>query len=497
MRWLDSIRRGNALPLAFRLLAASLGALLLADVGCADAPPAPRNNVLLIVVDTLRRDRLGVYGHKLATSPSMNALAAEGTVFAHAYTTAPWTQPAVASLFTGRYPSSHGLTTIYQKLDPGETTLAERFASHGYATQGIVSHHLVGRRFNFDQGFEHYSDEDGMRHNAISTEKVTEKAIAALEGMAIGERPFFLFVHYFDPHFYYHDHSDIRLAGPGPGRLRRGLLSMQAMRDLDPPPHGAERRFILDRYDEEIRHTDAGIGQLLSALRKLGLDAGTVIALTSDHGEAIYEHGWLGHTVQLYEEVLAVPLIIRPIRAEAAPRVVEGRVSTLALAPTLLELAGLEAEVDHFQTGSLAPWVRRDEDGKGQKKAPPRDAIFAEVDYRPIPAAESSKRARMQVYIQGRYKLIWDDIEEKVELYDLFGDPGERKNLAEQKPRRVRNLLEAMRAHQESLERSTQPIQAIVPSREEIEALRALGYVGEADDDEPAPSRDNESGRES
>jgi len=175
-----------------------------AERGGADAPA----NVVLVVIDTLRRDHLGLHGHARPTSPVLDRFAEGATVFDHAYATAPWTRPSVASMFTGLYPSAHGSMALNNMLPGGVETLAERFARAGYATAGIVSHVIISEKFGFDQGFALWDEEEAKGHDHLSTPGVTERALKALDALA-GEEPFFLFIHYFDPHYEYLAHPEI------------------------------------------------------------------------------------------------------------------------------------------------------------------------------------------------------------------------------------------------------------------------------------------------
>ena len=285
-------------------------ALLLFSVvgGCS---PTPRSNALLIVIDTLRADHLGCYGYPRNTSPAIDALAREGTRFARAYSAAPWTMPSVASIFTGLYPSAHGATSVQMPLPDSVTTLAEVVKAHGFATSGVVSHNLVSKEtLNFGQGFDVYFEDEAKGHAHVSTPGVTKQAIERLQYHASQDEPFLLFVHYFDPHFDYQNHAGIDFAAPRRGRLT-GREPYARLKKLFPRLRKEEVEFIRDLYDEEIRLIDGGVGRLLSELSMLGLDDTTVVVLTADHGEEFGEHGSIGHTRSLYEELVHVPLIIR------------------------------------------------------------------------------------------------------------------------------------------------------------------------------------------
>lgn len=438
----------------------------------ACGPAAPhRPNLLLIVVDTLRPDHLGCYGHTRDTSPALDSLAAGGYRFQRAYSTAPWTMSSVASMFTGLYPGSHGVTSVSNL--PGEAlTLAEILQSRGYATAGVVSHVVLGRQYDFDQGFEQY--EEVVRepaHFDISTGRVTGRAVEFLEGLSAGERPFFLFAHYFDPHYNYLPHEEVDFAPPRVGRLD-GTETIKRLRAMSGDLTPEEVAFIRALYDEEIRHTDDGIGRLLARLGELELDDDTWVIVAADHGEEFLTHGWLGHTRTLYEELVRVPLIVRPPGGLAQPRVLLRPVTLASLPATLLELAGGDASLFRFQAGSLAPLL----DGEGDDRS---GAIFAEVDFVPIYADNWVKRAHKKTLITERLKLIRDDFSGRLELYDLQEDPGEVHDLAPVRPGLVADLLPALEeavagSRRMPLGQATSPL-----SEERLEQLRSLGYVGD------------------
>jgi len=271
---------------------------------------ADRPNVLFVVVDTLRWDHVGCYGAARKTTPFVDDYAAGATRFDRAYSVAPWTMPSVASMFTGLYPSRHGANSFGLGLTDEVDTLAEILQREGYATQGVISHTAIGARNNFQQGFDVYLESEARGHDHLSTDGVTGQAIGKLEGLAAGEAPFFLFVHYFDPHYNYKRHPEYGFAADAAGRLD-GEQPMRELLRMAPDMTPDESQFLRDLYDEEVRFTDAGIGRLLERLQVLGLDEDTIVILTADHGEEFLDHGDLGHTGSLYEELVRVPLILR------------------------------------------------------------------------------------------------------------------------------------------------------------------------------------------
>jgi len=454
--------------------AAALFALLLLATGCDGGRSAPveRPNLVVVVIDTLRTDRLGSYGHARETSPAIDALAADAALFENAYSAAPWTKPAVASLLTGLHPRSHTVVRMINKLPESVETLGEILLAEGFATGAVVSHNLIGTRQRFDQGFEVFHEDQAKGHHHVSTEGVTSRALEVLEQMTGGERPFFLFVHYFDPHYDYMPHPEYGWAPKRVGRLRAGQMAKRAT-ELDPPPNAEEVAFLEALYDEEVRFTDDGIGRLLSALREGGHFDDTVIALTADHGEEFYDRGCLGHTRTLYDELVRVPLLLREPGRRGGGRRIEAPVSLVSLTPTLLELLAVDVGDRRFEAPSIAGLVLGSPGASAIEHS-----IHTEVDFTPGSANVNRcppTRADLRAVISGRYKLIHDRLAERYELYDLEADPAERRDLAAVRPEllaRMREELEAepspSTAH-ESDERAFSP--------QEVEMLRDLGYI--------------------
>ena len=463
-RCLEALLRGTARSAECGVAMLALGAMLL---GCslADHATPTRPNVLLVVVDTLRADSLGCYGRSRPTSPAIDALAADAVRFEYAYATAPWTMPSVASILTGHHPSSHGLKKTFRPLSGDSVTLAEIFTEQGYRTAGVISQIGVGGLFGFKQGFEFFSSKHARSHAYVSTEGVTEEAVALLEKFAPASRdaPFFLFVHYFDPHYGYQQHPEYGFSPESVGRLRGGEGIVRLMRLRDRMTR-AEIAFLLDLYDGEVRHTDQGIGRLLEALSRLGLRDETLVVVTADHGEEFMEHGWLGHTTLLYDTLLRVPLIMRPPGFDGNSRVVGSAVSLVSLAPTILDVVGVDPAAYDFQGRSFAAHLTAD-DVRDER------IIFAEVDYEQTPSLRSRKRA----VIAHPFKLIEDGLSGEVELFDVVSDRGERHDLEAERADVARRLREMLAALGDSAEDPSEP--AVELPQEARDMLRGLGYV--------------------
>ncbi len=445
------------------------GALLLAlaalpGAGCGEQVP---RNLVLIVVDTLRADRLGCYGAERETSPAIDALARESVRFERAYATAPWTKPSVASILSGLLPARHGARGILTVLPDRVDTLAEILSRHGFATAGIVSHSILAEKMGFAQGYTSYDSHHARGHAFASTRGVTQRASAKLESLSARDRRFFLFVHYFDHHYDYLRHPEIGFAQARAGRLD-GTQSIQRLRAMRHDLSPEELAHLRDRYDEEIRYTDAGVGELLERLRALGRDRDTLVVFTADHGEEFLEHGWIGHTRTLYEELIRVPLLIRGPDLE--PGRVSRPVSLASLTPTLLDLLGLDRDSFEFDAPSLAERVRG---GRGGDEG----SAYAEVAFWGIHPEARERSAFKKALVGPRYKLIRDEQRDAYELYDLSRDAGERRNLAPQRPALVAELSRRLDERARGRGPAAESAPRIELSEAEREELRALGYL--------------------
>lgn len=390
--------------------------------GCSPAPPRP--SFVLILIDTLRADHLGAYGYSRPTSPSLDALASRGILFEEAIAAAPWTLPSSMALMTGRLPSSHRVENDGMRLSAGIPTLAEVLKSSGYTTSAVVSHIYVSGLFGFDRGFDRFEDfglsrdyrfEAGLEPRA---EKVSERALQ--EVRALKGRPFFLLVHYFDPHWDYDPPPpySTRFTGPYAGSIRG---SYQSFSRYIPP--GAvlspeDRRHLEDLYDGEIAYTDSQVGRLVEGLRQEGAGEETLVLVTSDHGEEFKEHGSLGHGRNLYDEVVKVPLIVARLGSRGAPRRVAEQIRGIDLFPTLCELAGAKVPPG-VQGKSLVPWL------SGGREAA-RGAVSETIRF----------DAYRKSYREPGQKIIVRLEDNRREFYDLASDPGERRNLWDGKERR-------------------------------------------------------------
>ena len=314
---------------------------LVVGLGCRSEPAAssPRNMVL-VVVDTLRSDHLSAYGYDRETAPVISWLAAEGVRW-NGVSPTSWTKPAVASILTGLHPLRHQAFGASEPLSPGVTTLAERLAAQGYHSLGIVANGWLSRKAGFARGFTNYfSMSEDLGYGPFSTgEEVNAEVFSRLAGL---QPPFFLYVHYLDPHAPYEPSRDYE-GRPLRGRLSErkevGILELRMSEVLNRP--AALLEDARDLYDGEIRQTDLALGRLLRELDRRGLTGGTLTVVTSDHGEEFQDHGRMGHGQSLYEEVVRVPLVFHaPGAVTAGLR--GGTASLMDILPTALEILGFE-----------------------------------------------------------------------------------------------------------------------------------------------------------
>lgn len=368
------------------LLVGALAWLLLGRAGGRFSGETSDASVLLITIDTLRADRIGAYGHREATTPALDRLAAGGVLFENAITPAVMTLASHASILTGTWPPTHGIRGDGDyRLSDRALSLAEVLRARGFRTGAIIGSSLLGSRFGLDQGFEIY--DDAFEPPERPARAVTDAAMRFLN-RARGAR-FFLWVHYFDPHFPYRAPAPFRERHPG------------------------------RPYDAEIAYVDSEIGRLLEELRSRGMAERTLVAVTADHGEGLGEHGEQAHGVFLYEEQIRVPLILwfAPHLPEGLR--IRGVVRTVDIMPTILELIRIDPRqaAGPVQGESLWPMISDDASGtRGRPAWAEATAPLLKHDWSPLTMLRDD-----------RYKYIEAP---RPELYDMQADPDEKDDLA-------------------------------------------------------------------
>lgn len=447
---------------------------------CGDSRPSTPPNVILIVLDTVRADHLSCYGYARATTPAIDAFAAGADRYELARSSAPWTLPAHAALFTGRFTFQHR-ADAFERFDPqtnstvvedagplmpDEVTLAEALLAERYRTGAIVGNRAyVSPATGLDQGFEQF---DNDRKDASA---MTAKAVAWLDGLK-GAQPFLLFMNYMDAHRPY---NSAPLAGPRAAELpppppegESGATYLDALYtelfDQGRPASPETVRKAIDAYDLAIANLDLGLARLFDELKRRGLYDDALIVVCSDHGEYFGEHQLVEHSKDVYEPALRIPLIVkRP--GQGAGRVLSAPTS-IADVPRLI-LASLPAALEAKYAAQFP----------GTARLP----MFAELSFSRRKDLEHwpkrFDRTRSAMYVE-HYKVIRSS-DGQNELYDLAADPSEQRDLYASRPTEARALLQQLQRTQERFggHRSGTPLPE--PTPEELEILRQLGYVGD------------------
>src|SRR5579872_3362675 len=406
--------------------------------------PRPRPHVLLITLDTTRADRLGCYGYPAAHTPFLDSLAAQGVLCERAVTVAPITLPAHTSMFTGLYPAEHGVVTNGRgRLDDGISTLAEVLKRHGYETGAFIASFVLNGKFGVDRGFRTNDDDFAAEeaafdplHRERNGESVVDAALNWLK--ARRDKPFFCWIHLYDPHAPYLPHTEL---------------------------FGDE---FADRpYDAEIAYVDRQVGRLVEFLKTRGLESQTLVIIVGDHGEGLGEHAERTHGSTLYNATMHVPLLVRQPDRLPPGRRVSTNVSLVDLSPTVLDLMGIadprKITGKSFKSGLLG----------GHLQPSPcygaTDEPFLNSGWSPL-----------RSLVAGPWKYIKTT---KVELYNLSSDPHELKNLADVDLDKRREMEACLVAFESRLVRRAEVQVQLTPT--ERRALASLGYVGGT---RPAPA---------
>jgi choline-sulfatase len=398
--------------------------------------PNNRPNILLITLDTVRADRIGAYGYKTASTPTLDRLAAEGVRFADATSQAPLTAPAHAAMLTGQYPGRLGIRNNGSTPIPeASVTLAETLKAGGYRTGAFIGAFVVDRAYGFGQGFDTFDSDFRSFRQDIKAQvqrraaEVIDPAMAWIKSAPSGA-PFFAWVHLYDAHTPYDA----------------------------PAPFNA--RFKGRAYDGEIAYVDAQVGRLLAMLRAAGTLDRTAVIVIGDHGEALGEHGEEDHGIFLYESVMRIPWIVKA--PGTSPRVVTEQVRGVDLMPTVLELAGAPL-AERIDGQSLAPLLR----GESRRDPPPS---YSESWYPQLHFGWSRLRA-LRV---GEWKYIDAP---KPELYDLRSDAAEKKNVLADRANVAARLAGELNGIEKAFGAAATQASP-QPDAETIARLRSLGYVG-------------------
>ncbi|MGA1840536.1 MAG: sulfatase [bacterium] len=427
-----------------------------------------RPNIVIILIDALRKDHLGCYGYHRETSPNIDAFAGNAVKFMDTVSTCSWTSPSIASLFTCLYVSSHGLKTHSQKstdiLDLKFETLAEALKKNGYTTSAFIANRWIREEFNYNQGFDSFEQVGGdipRPSGALVREKVTKWLQDKPKG------PFFLYIHFMDVH------------GPYlPPYPYNTFFKSEKTRDLSPQEYMKLRylkiegqmdlNFYISQYDGGIRYCDYHVGKIIQYLKENGLFDDTIIIITSDHGEAFFEHGECDHGFTLYNEEIEVPLLMRfphsmdlEINTHIKPLLID-------IGVTLLDIIGAQFpyEVDGLSLVSQ---------GKKRNREQKRQRIYSEEYMKGVPKI---------AVIEDDMKYIYHIPQEKiVEVYNLREDKGEKENLLmnekiaasnEQREEDIGTWLHLKETRRDSISKKREQTE-IDPLT--LEQLKSLGYI--------------------
>jgi len=445
-------------------------------------------NLVVVVQDTLRVDRLSVYGYERATSPHLERQAARGLTYEAAYSTSNWTWPSTASILTGMHPQQHGV------LDQGScflsqqiVTVAEVLQRGGFTTAAWSGNPLITDSRNFSQGFELFR---GSRDGFRKSDEFFSEVEAWIESHA-GSR-FMLYLHLVDPHAPYVPLPEARKriaphAPPGFDMNRYKELVHQLRRGEGHDEHGAPRTDALvsaeeqawysDLYDACVWSGDYWLGKLLDQLERLGLDDETVVVFTSDHGEELFDRGFLAHGHTIYGELVRVPLVLAGPGIDAGARI-DTPVSNRHLAPTLARLGGVSLtgatdpidlilETNRNDPRSTVFFSTRHGWWSGNRCSPMfglrvgNDVLHYAPDGKPWPAADPA-------------------VDPRHRLFDLAADPRETTDLGARESTKVERLRTAIEKRVESLER-LRPARSFGAGEATMELLRGIGYVDDGD----------------
>jgi len=423
---------------------------------------AEETNLIVIVLDAARADHCGAYGYQRDTTPNIDALFAESIVFEQAYTQAPNTKASIASLFTSQSPTTHGVIGMTVALPPSTPTLPQVLSENGFRTVCLSANPFLSSEFGFERGFDEFQDvfrEVNLPANelgSVPAELLGKAATSWFQEHA--EERFFVYLHFLEPHDPYTPPEPFASRYRGDTRLTKMMAA----------------------YDGNLAYVDSVVGEVLSALERLGLVDKSVIVLMSDHGEAFGEHGRLLHSDTIYEETAHIPLAIYLREAcGVAPGQRSGIISTIDLMPTLLDMFRIEPPPTmqgRSELGLLAS------EGSGQRR-------YAVGRSRGLDNSGGVKRPEEVIYALNteQHTLMLGNKGERVELYDRERDPGQKENIADENEKLVAEIMGSFEEWAE-----TQPTRPVVLPGGEVRAaqspevemsdrtrdhLKALGYL--------------------
>ncbi len=480
-----------------RFLAAAAIFLLGSAVltGCGGRPSGAGPNVVLVSLDSCRADHLSCYGYARRTSPRLDELASSGAVFENCFSSTSWTLPAHMALFTSLPDTVHGVyDNDLPPLDPDRVTIAEQFKAKGYVTAGFVSGPYLHPAFGFDRGFDFYfnctsyldakefhderfrefrSEAHKESHRDVTNPRLFGQVDTWLSEHS--ESPFFAFIHVWDIHYDYTPPPPFDTMFDPDYAGSVSAIDFEKNPAIHPNMDPRDLEHVVALYDGEIASTDRYLGQLFERIASLGLTEETIVVVTADHGEEFFEHGNKGHQRSLFDEVLRIPLIVSwPGRVPKGIRVKE-QTRIIDIAPTLAELCGLPPNREGVGK-SLVPFF----DGRGRDLP-----AYSQLELASGPASLRAVRVP-------EFKIVWNNLRGRGNLFDLREDPRETRPLGPDSPFAV-PALDYLREWNrfvdqlaESLPKSGGTDRAPVDEKT-LARLREIGYIGERAPGTPTP----------
>jgi arylsulfatase A-like enzyme len=460
------------------------------------AAGGPPQGVILVQLDTLRKDHLDVYGYPRPTAPVLRGLAEEGALFENAISQTSWTKAESPSILTSLYPTTHGVHQIPDRLPASATTIAEAYRQAGYATLSYSSVVFTGQFTNLHQGFEELHEGESTAGRAGPRGAKTAREFVDRLVDWLGDHrdvPFFVYLHFFDPHPPYEPYRPYDSLWADPKGREQYLKDQEALKKTVTDAFMAQRgmatrdemikagvdpdaylRYSEDWYDGSIRGMDTEIGRLVERLRELGLGERTVLAFYADHGEEFHEHGRMWHGQSVYGELIRVPLILWGPGHVTKGVKIDEPVELVDVMPTLLDLSAIPAPAG-AQGQSMRPLLEK---GSGWKRRPPI------AERQPMGGDDFPGAAESYAIMDGDWKLIHNVVrppdKPEYELFDFYKDPLDQKNVAAEHPDVVERLAKSLDAwHQMAKAAKLKPDSELTKgmTKEQLDQLRSLGYV--------------------
>lgn len=474
-------------------------------------PGHQRPNIVLISIDSLRADHLSCYGYEKNTSPAIDRLAREGVLFKNVYSTTSWTLPSHISMMTGLPDQAHQVTTHTRSLADGWPTLAQELKKQGYATGGFFTGPYLHPIFGFGRGFDRYEScirtdtvFDGYmdekrtmldpEHRKIWNDKmngilgdsssptVLKKSKKWLNEIDL-EKPFFMFLHFFDVHYDYLPPKECDIFYPDyKGEITGHNYEDASIYHKNMKPDDLKR--VISLYDGEILWVDKHVQMIMDFLEEKGVKENTVVVVTSDHGEEFFEHGEKDHRKVngLFNEVIKVPLVFHWPKKIAQGRTVMGQYRIIDIMPTLLEIAG-NSKMEIGTGKSLCQLLRKDRGGKllkGEDNVAISELTFLTPKVVAAVDRADTKDRIISMRSKGWHLTYFAD-SGKAYLFDMEADPNETRNLAEERKEDVDRWLKALKRQDAALIKlgstvKRKGLKELDP--ELIKQLEALGYMG-------------------